>query len=932
MLLRELAPGIHSDPCLLKLRSADDSFDYYFDYVDMLVYREPPRFQDVPGGILAEEMGTGKTCIVLALIMASRDIYARPPPLSTVSTGISLHQPDSGPASLLTMCANAIVRNNVTWRPYHSVLPQACLRAIREAPARIYEIPPRTSMRIQRASVMKNAVKRPGEPMILSNSTLVVVPDTLVVQWRNEISKHCVTTTNSPECDDSAYGLKTLVITDCKRPIPPVAELLRTELVLMSYSRFAKEEADGGLQFMGVPLSCNCPYIGSTRVRNCTCPPSKYEAYQSPLMRVHWKRLCIDEGHSMSRAGSNATQIACKLRVDCRWCCTGTPTRGLVGMAVGMEDGSRVPAKGADERGDLERLGTIVKRFLKAPPFAGDERYWTQRVVLPFRARMPGIMEVIRRIMHRLMVRNLPRSIESEIELPPLYTTVVYVPQSYQNKLTECIFRASIVTNAVTSERRDQDYLFHANNSHHLRNLLNNITHSTFWWTGWTVDGASGLISVARNALDKATQGSLILSPTDRYDLEMSIYWVERALKDMCWRECSVSHEMGYVVDNMLPDIAPLWNLDGQSDSVVYGGSALVELQRLVHAKVSSEPVDLHVSCLLRESFAWKAARAKRAEAAQGGAKRRDKSASSIPRGKTLRRNANKTETVTLVEQSGLDLAGNDEPKKPGGPARSRNASATSDGIDRLDEASPLSGAELCGTGSAKLNYLLSQILQYQHDEKIIVFCEHDDSMFYLSEALDILGVAYLIYTAAGLTPARRSQYLVTFNQTDTFRVLIMNLNYASHGLNVCSASRVYFVHPVWQRNIEAQAIKRAHRIGQTRPVYAEILVLEDSIEAKTLERRLRMSEEELLHTRVASDDETMRSEIARATFADAASEKVAEKEQRFGHYRIKVADETFAQAIVPPVALFPRERQNSEQLTKRILQDGSGPKRQRLR
>jgi hypothetical protein len=72
-----------------------------------------------------------------------------------------------------------------------------------------------------------------------------------------------------------------------------------------------------------------------------------------------------------------------------------------------------------------------------------------------------------------------------------------------------------------------------------------------------------------------------------------------------------------------------------------------------------------------------------------------------------------------------------------------------------------------------------------------------------------------------------------------------MDVRNAAYGLNLPSASRIYFVNPTCRPNIEAQAIKRAHRIGQTRPVYVETLVLQGTIEEKMLERSKRMTRSE---------------------------------------------------------------------------------------
>jgi hypothetical protein len=63
-----------------------------------------------------------------------------------------------------------------------------------------------------------------------------------------------------------------------------------------------------------------------------------------------------------------------------------------------------------------------------------------------------------------------------------------------------------------------------------------------------------------------------------------------------------------------------------------------------------------------------------------------------------------------------------------------------------IDESSPLKGITIQRTASAKLNYLLSQILELHQTEKIIVFSDYGPMMWYLGEALELLGIEHLIY------------------------------------------------------------------------------------------------------------------------------------------------------------------------------------------
>ncbi|MFN2426740.1 MAG: helicase-related protein, partial [Candidatus Binatia bacterium] len=66
--------------------------------------------------------------------------------------------------------------------------------------------------------------------------------------------------------------------------------------------------------------------------------------------------------------------------------------------------------------------------------------------------------------------------------------------------------------------------------------------------------------------------------------------------------------------------------------------------------------------------------------------------------------------------------------------------------------------------------------------------------------------------------------------------VFLVSLKAGGTGLNLTAASYVVLFDPWWNPAVEAQAIDRSHRIGQTRTVMAYRLVAADTIEEKILE------------------------------------------------------------------------------------------------
>ena len=64
----------------------------------------------------------------------------------------------------------------------------------------------------------------------------------------------------------------------------------------------------------------------------------------------------------------------------------------------------------------------------------------------------------------------------------------------------------------------------------------------------------------------------------------------------------------------------------------------------------------------------------------------------------------------------------------------------------------------------------------------------------------------------------------------------IFNTPAGGFGLNLTAADYVYILDPWWNPAVEAQAIDRAHRIGQEKHLFAYKMVCKDTIEEKIIE------------------------------------------------------------------------------------------------
>ncbi|TAJ15268.1 hypothetical protein DMA11_02365 [Marinilabiliaceae bacterium JC017] len=148
------------------------------------------------------------------------------------------------------------------------------------------------------------------------------------------------------------------------------------------------------------------------------------------------------------------------------------------------------------------------------------------------------------------------------------------------------------------------------------------------------------------------------------------------------------------------------------------------------------------------------------------------------------------------------------------------------------DSPALLSDEENYGHDSIKADELLRLITEKIHSHKAIVFSQFVGMLDLIEERLKQQGVPYVKLTGS----TRNRQELVEhFEQNDDCRIFLISLKAGGFGLNLVSADYVFLVDPWWNPAVENQAIDRAHRIGQTKKVFAYRMICKDTIEEKIL-------------------------------------------------------------------------------------------------
>jgi superfamily II DNA or RNA helicase len=114
---------------------------------------------------------------------------------------------------------------------------------------------------------------------------------------------------------------------------------------------------------------------------------------------------------------------------------------------------------------------------------------------------------------------------------------------------------------------------------------------------------------------------------------------------------------------------------------------------------------------------------------------------------------------------------------------------------------------------------------------KALVFSQFVDFLQVLREPLDAAGVHYQYLD--GATPAaERSRRVAAFQGGDG-DIFLISLKAGGFGLNLTAADYVVITDPWWNPAAEDQAMGRAHRIGQLRPVTVYRLVTKGTVEER---------------------------------------------------------------------------------------------------
>ncbi|NXA13004.1 TTF2 factor, partial [Sapayoa aenigma] len=150
----------------------------------------------------------------------------------------------------------------------------------------------------KRKETLERWISRNDATVIPSHSTLIVCPASLIHHWKKEIDRRV------------AFGNLRVCLYHGPNRDKNAQVLSGYDVVVTTYSLLSKE-VPTSKEEGEVPAEDHDVGSGSS-----PC---------SPLLRVAWARLILDEAHNIKNPRTQTAVAACKLRARARWAVTGTP-------------------------------------------------------------------------------------------------------------------------------------------------------------------------------------------------------------------------------------------------------------------------------------------------------------------------------------------------------------------------------------------------------------------------------------------------------------------------------------------------------------------------------------------------------------------------------------------------------------------------------
>jgi SNF2 family DNA or RNA helicase len=134
---------------------------------------------------------------------------------------------------------------------------------------------------------------------------------------------------------------------------------------------------------------------------------------------------------------------------------------------------------------------------------------------------------------------------------------------------------------------------------------------------------------------------------------------------------------------------------------------------------------------------------------------------------------------------------------------------------------------------SGKLAALMQMLRELESEgRRVLVFSQFTAMLDLIKPELATAEIDYVELTGA----TRDRANPISRFQSGAVPVFLISLKAGGRGLNLTAADTVIHYDPWWNPAVEHQATDRAHRIGQTKPVFVYKLIAADTVEERIIE------------------------------------------------------------------------------------------------
>ncbi|KAF1992552.1 hypothetical protein K402DRAFT_321355 [Aulographum hederae CBS 113979] len=117
---------------------------------------------------------------------------------------------------------------------------------------------------------------------------------------------------------------------------------------------------------------------------------------------------------------------------------------------------------------------------------------------------------------------------------------------------------------------------------------------------------------------------------------------------------------------------------------------------------------------------------------------------------------------------------------------------------------------------------------------KSVVFSSWTSHLDLIGIALEDNGFAFTRLDGT-MQRSKRTVALDTFRDDNAVPIMLVSITAGGMGINLTTANKVYVMEPHYNPGVEAQAVDRVHRLGQTRPVLVRRFIMKNSVEEKVV-------------------------------------------------------------------------------------------------